>query len=355
MKLDHEQTPREIVRRALTFDYPERMPRHLWISPWAELYLPDGVAYLREHYPDDVCYVQIEGLYRPSSRRKGHSHKIGTCVDDWGCVFTNIQDGVIGEVATPLIASPADWSQITPPYETLPADQDAARDRVNRFCAATDRFVLAYMCARTWERYQFLRTSEEALCDMMDDDPDVGRMLRVIHEFYLAEMSFWTSTDVDGIFIMDDWGTQRNLLINPELWRQRFKPIYRDYCELAHSKGKFLFMHSDGQIADIYPDLVELGVDAVNSQVFCMDRARLADVAKGKLTFWGEIDRQHALVSDDPQLTRDAVRDLAKHFYDPSGGIFVQFEIGPGAKMANALAALDEWEKIQEEMRLGTK
>ena len=70
---------------------------------------------------------------------------------------------------------------------------------------------------------------------------------------------------------MDDWGTQISLLINPQIWREIFKPMYKDYCDLAHSKNKYVFFHSDGFIEQIYPDLVEIGVDAINSQLFCMD------------------------------------------------------------------------------------
>jgi len=56
--------------------------------------------------------------------------------------------------------------------------------------------------------------------------------------------------------------------------------------------GKKIFMHSDGHTLDIYPDMVELELDAFNSQIFCMGVQELAPFA-GKITFWGEIDRQH--------------------------------------------------------------
>ena len=103
----------------------------------------------------------------------------------------------------------------------------------------------------------------------------------------------------------------------------------------------------DGNILDIYPDLIEVGVNAVNSQLFCMDMAELAQAAKGKITFWGEIDRQHVLTSPDPQDGRDAVRKVADHLYDPSGGIIAQFEMGPGCNPDTAFAIFDEWERVQ--------
>ena len=98
---------------------------------------------------------------------------------------------------------------------------------------------------------------------------------------------------------MDDWGSQRSLLISPAMWRTYFKPMYRDYVQIAHAAGKKFFMHSDGHILAIYPDLIEIGVDALNSQIFCMGVEQLAPFA-GKITFWGEIDRQHLLAFATP-------------------------------------------------------
>jgi hypothetical protein len=74
-----------------------------------------------------------------------------------------------------------------------------------------------------------------------------------------------------------------------------------------------------------------------------MDRKELADIAKGHMTFWGEIDRQHVLPSSDPEVGRSAVRDYLRHFYDRKGGLFVQLEFGLGANPATVMAVLDEF------------
>jgi hypothetical protein len=108
-------------------------------------------------------------------------------------------------------------------------------------------------------------------------------------------------------------------------------------------------MHSDGCISAIYPDLIEIGIDAVNSQLFAMDMAELERTAKGRITFWGEIDRQHVLPSTDPAEVRAAVRRVAKHLYDPRGGIFAQFEFGPASQPENPRIIYEEWDRVQQE------
>jgi uroporphyrinogen-III decarboxylase len=181
------------------------------------------------------------------------------------------------------------------------------------------------------------------------DEQEFRSLLAKIHGYYMKELEFWISTDVDALRFMDDWGAQRSLLISPGRWREIFKPLYRDYCEIAHSRGKSIFMHSDGNIQEVYPDLVEVGVDAVNSQLFCMDLTVLARTVAGKITFWGEIDRQHVLPAADPGVGREAVRTVARHLYRESGGVIAQLEFGLGANPATVEAVFDEWEQVPRE------
>ncbi|MGD0092153.1 MAG: uroporphyrinogen decarboxylase family protein [Planctomycetota bacterium] len=341
------QTPREIVTKCLKFQRPARLPRDLWYLPWAEQRYPQAIRELLARFPPDLATAPA--VNKPSPREQGNGYALGEYTDDWGCVFTNIQAGVFGEIKKPTVAEIAAWRSVKPPYELFPDDLSAARDQANRACARTEKFVKAPCCPRPWERYQFLRGSENAFFDVMAPDEGMRDSLRVIHEYYLRELEFWVTTDVDAVMFMDDWGAQRQLLIRPSLWRELFRPLYKDYCDLAHAHGKFIFMHSDGHIAAIYDDLVEIGVDALNSQLFVMDMADLARRAKGKLTFWGEIDRQHVLPAPDPQAGRAAVREVARHFYDPRGGLIAQFEFGPGGNPAVAFAIFEEWEAVQRE------
>ena len=122
------QTSREIVTRCLRFEHPERMPRDVWCLPWAEEHLADTVAELRRRFPRD--FGAAEDVYRPSPRRRGDPYEKGIYVDEWGCTFTSIQRGAVGEVRQPLIAPTdvVDVKAVTPPLEILPADWAAARD-----------------------------------------------------------------------------------------------------------------------------------------------------------------------------------------------------------------------------------
>ena len=154
----------------------------------------------------------------------------------------------------------------------------------------------------------------------------------------------WAETDVDGVEFMDDWGSQTSLLIAPELWREVFRPLYREYCQILHAKDKWVFFHSDGNISDIFGDLVEIGVDAVNSQLFCMDMDRLAQQFRGQVTFWGEIDRQRLLPFGTSREVRAAVDRVRTALDFGRGGLIAQCEWGLDVPFDNIAAVYDAWQ-----------
>ena len=335
-------TSRDRVLRCLEFDRPDRVPRDLWVLPICRLQHGKAAidAFLARWERD---FASIGGL-SPGirSQSKGDPYAVGEYRDEWGCTFVNIQAGVIGEVKHPLID---DWSKLQdlrPPAQTLDIDAD----KVNCFCADSDKFVIAGCCPRPFERLQFLRGSENLYMDMAEESPEVLDLLRIVSGFYRQEMERWARTDVDGLMFMDDWGSQRALLISPAQWRRLFKPLYAQYARIAHDAGKKLLMHSDGFIFDIYEDLIEIGVDAVNSQLFCMDIEEIGRRFAGRITFWGEIDRQHILTASSVDDVRAAVKRVLDNLHRPEGGVIAQFEFGAGTTLANADAVFEAWEQF---------
>jgi len=329
---------REIVRRALTFRAPDRVPRQLWVLPWAEDRYSREVERLRERFPDDIVTAPCFFLHPPPTR--GEEYGPGTYVDEWGCVFENIERGIIGEVKRPLVGDWGEADRIRTPVERLSVDVG----RVNAFVAGTDRFVLAPTRIRPFEQLQYLRGPENLFLDLAERPEGLFRLLERLHDFYKRELALWAATDVDGLQIMDDWGGQHALLVSPVLWRELFKPLYRDYAAVARGGGKFLFMHSDGFIADIIDDLIEVGVDALNSQLFCMDIEDLGRRFAGRLTFWGEMDRQRLLPSGSADDVRRAVRRV-RHALWREGGAVAQCEFGPGARPENVAAVFEAWDE----------
>jgi uroporphyrinogen-III decarboxylase len=297
------------------------------------------VARLREEFPDDL--MAAPQIYRTPLPVVGSRYEKGLYVDEWGCRFHNIHGGVIGIVHEPVIGN---WSQLehfSAPDAVLTVDADA----INAFCRGTGRFTLAGTLVRPFERLCFIRTMEQAMVDLAEQTPDLIELLRRIHEHYVREVEVWARTDVDAIMIMDDWGTQRGMMVSPLMFRRHFRPMYEEYVAIARRYGKFVFMHSDGNILDIMEDLVAIGIQAINSQVACMGVEELGRRFKGRMTFWGEIDRQDLLAFGSMDRIAMAVREVREHLY-ADGGVIAQCEFGPGAVPENVLHVFRTWQEL---------
>ncbi len=331
-------TSRQLVYQTLEFRAPARVPRDLWTLPWARIHYPEAYEELFRRFPPDLTGCYVTGYTSPV---QGDPYELGIYVDEWGSIFYNNQRGVIGEVKEAAIATWEDLPKLRIPWERLEFDADAA----NAFCRSSEKFVMAGCCPRPFERLQFLRTSAQLFIDLAEQPTELFELLHTVHEFYLKEMELWAKTEVDGLSFMDDWGAQRRLLISPGAWRKIFKPLYKDYIDLAHAYGKKIFMHSDGYIQDIIPDLVELGLDALNSQLFCMDIEAIGRRFRGQITFWGEIDRQYLLSFGTTAEVEAAVRRVYENLYQ-DGGCIAQCEFSAGSKPENVFKVYETWEAL---------
>lgn len=334
-------TSRELIHATLEFRNKDgRVPRDLWTLPWAESHCAEGLAKIRNDFPADTKDVYI--TVKPSPIEKGNAYKVGEYIDPWGCRFQNIHEGVIGEVKDPLVEDD-DWEdadKITIPYHWLDFDIN----EVNAGCRNTDKFVFSGCCPRPFEQLQFIRGTANLFCDLLDRPSNMIRFMEKMHTFYCDLMEKWGKTEVDGLRFMDDWGSQRSLLIDPGLWDEIFLPMYRDYIDIAKRYHKKSFMHSDGHTLAIIPRLIDLGLDAINTQIFCVGPEKLEQF-KGKITFWGEIDRQHLLVDASVPAVEAAVRDVKDRLW-ADGGCVAQCEFGPGGKPENVYAVYKTWQEI---------
>lgn len=246
-----------------------------------------------------------------------------------------------GEVKEALLV---DWSvmeNLQAPFDFL---DKADFSQVDPQCQETSNFVLVKTKVRPFERLQFLRGTENVMMDLGLGSSELEELLMMIHKFNLREIELWAQTAVDAIFFQDDWGSQHNLLISPQMWRERFKPIYQEYCSVIKSAGKLVFFHSDGHIMPIIPDLIEIGVDALNAQLFCMDIEKIGAQFRGHITFWGEIDRQAVLPFGTPQEVEAAVKRVRSALEVDSGGVIAWCEWGNDVPRENIEAAYKAWE-----------
>jgi len=164
---------------------------------------------------------------------------------------------------------------------------------------------------------------ETALVRMLDN-PDLFRaVIDRITDFYLrANRIFYEACGdrLDAVLIGNDFGSQTGLMLRPDLLRRFVFPGTRQLIEQAHGYGYRVLHHSCGAVADILPDLIALGADAIHPiQALAegMDAATLRRRFGGQVAFCGGVDAQNLLVSGSPDQLRSDVERLRRLF--PTG------------------------------------
>jgi uroporphyrinogen decarboxylase len=331
MKKEKTMNSYEVVTRALQFKGPDRIPRQLWVLPGAFLQHGQALVELLRRYPVDINPRALE------IPELGPEWRKGTYKDEWGSVWLNLDDGIAGEVKQPAVEEWSALDRLKPPE--IPDFSSSAEDILRR---RPDAFV-GMVGGQIFERLQYLRGTENLYMDLMDQSPELLKLCDIIMDYLYRRVDRCLKAPCHAVQFADDWGSQRSLLIDPELWRTFFKPRYAELFKRVHASGKFVFMHSDGYIIDIIEDLIEIGVDALNCQVWCMGPEILGQRFRGRITFWGELSRQTTLPNGTPADVRASVAEMKKHLSMPNGGLIGQSEVDRMTPLANIEAVLQSW------------
>lgn len=325
---------KERVVRTLRFENPDRIPVDLWYLPSTVIKYGQDLKVLMDKYPVDFASPD----YNDPTMGEEHFKK-GSYTDKWGVGWLNLQEGIHPEAKFWPLEDYSKLDSYRPPFETLDEGWDNIESSIKR---NSNRFIIANT-GNPFERMQFLRGTEKLYMDLAEGSNEVYRLRDMVFEFYMERAIRWVRYDIDAIAIFDDWGSQNSLLISPAMWRSFFKPVYREIIDIGRQAGKFILFHSDGNIMEIYDDFIELGVDAINSQIWCIGVEAVASKFAGRITFWGEISRQDTLPYGKPSDISKAAEMMKSHLWVNGGGLIGQGEAGHDVPLENIEALLKCW------------
>lgn len=224
-----------------------------------------------------------------------------------------------------------------------PDDPTRYAGYAERIAAGPDSFWLVNHGFSLFERAWTLAGMENVLAAMVIDKPFVNRLLDRILGFNLRIIENACAYPIDAIEFGDDWGEQRGLLMGPKLWREFIKPRIKEMYGLAKSKGKFVFIHSCGKVDEIFPDLIECGLDVFNPfQPEVIDPFEAKRRYGDRLTFFGGISTQHTLAFGTVEQVRSEVRRLLEVVGAGGGYIAAPSHDIPWGSKASNIAAMIE-------------
>jgi uroporphyrinogen decarboxylase len=228
---------------------------------------------------------------------------------------------------------------------TFPDPENPAR--FERFPAELekrgDTFVLASLGFSLFERAWTLTGMEDLLIAMLDDKPFTNELFDRILAYDLAVVRRALLFDIDGMRFGDDWGQQRGLIMGPVLWREFIKPRIARLYAVVKSMGKKVVIHCCGKVDELFPDLIECGVDLFNPfQPEVMDVFAMKSRYGDRIGFFGGISTQKTL----PYATADQVTREVKSLIERigRGGGYIAspaHDIPKDAKSENVAAMID--------------
>lgn len=161
----------------------------------------------------------------------------------------------------------------------------------------TGCYIMVNIYGSHFEKAYFARGIENFLADLAGEPEYAEKLLKkIIDKNVVMLENIVEITDIDGILLGSDWGSQRSLLMSPTIWRELIAPGEQKEYDIIKSTDKDVWIHSCGCIDAIIPDLVAMGIDVLNPvQPECMDISALKQNFGEKLTFWGGISTQLTL------------------------------------------------------------
>jgi len=311
----------QLLCKAMTWDYPEEIPISVGALPAMWIQLGDEMQRFAREYPDFFSNPPTA-----EQARKGLSgrYKAGTWTDEWGCVWNNDHDGMD---AIPIGFPVPNREDIL--TLAIPKNRDGSLPHGLMYLRLLD-----------------LRGFEEAMLDFAEECDELQILIDKVLEYNCIQIECALLKTGDVMYFGDDLGMQTGLAIGPEKWRKYMKPCFARMYGMVRKADKLVYMHTDGCIWEIMPDLQECGVNMINPQIRANGLDNLVRVCRGKIPINLDLDRQLYPFATPSQL-KDHVRECVETLWLPQGGLGLSVELNYDVPLENAAALLDALREIK--------
>ena len=122
-------------------------------------------------------------------------------------------------------------------------------------------------------------------------------------------MKMIMKTKPEVVMCGDDYGYNSGLQMNVRSWRKFIKPILARYVQMAHDGDAKFILHSCGDLHEIFPDFVEIGLDGVESLKPKNNDLKMYREKYPEITLVGTIDDSEMLKYETPEFVRNSVKE----------------------------------------------
>lgn len=324
--------PRERVLTALSRRVPDRVPRTMSLCPsQVERFRREtGAEHPGQYFGFEVRSVGPREVENGADfSRYLDDLPPGARVDEWGIAWVRGSEFHFERMVHPLRNATSVRDVEAYPFPDLAAPERFA-DLAAKVQAVHDEGLAAVASVTPvggtvfWPAYK-LRGMEALLMDLVAEPAFAEALLDRVTDISAALAARLATFDVDILWLADDLGTQRALIVSRPSWRKWFMERLRRVVEAAKRVNPRLLVafHSDGKIDEIIPDLIDIGIDVLNPlQPEVMDITAIKREYGRHLAFWGGVGTQTTMPFGTAAEVRQAVRDLIRTVGE-GGGLLV--------------------------------
>jgi len=295
-------TPRQVVKEAIAFRRPPYVP-------WSFGFTKEANDKLVEYYHttdlDPFLRNHVLGL----GNDIGFFENLGNdrLRDIFGVVWNRSIDKDIGNVEGQVLPEPTLTGYSFPDpldprfYADIPEKLERFGDRFRLFCIGFSLF----------ERAWTLRGLDTCYMDFIENPGFMHELLNAIADYNIAQVRKALEYDIDAVYFGDDWGQQHGLLMGYDLWKEFIFPVIKRMYGVVRDAGKVVFIHSCGDVDELFDDLVSIGLGVFNPfQPEVMNVETLLRQYHGRLSFWGGVSTQRTMPYGSPEQVRAEVRQM---------------------------------------------
>lgn len=314
-------------------------------TPWAFEITSEFGAKYKEKYPCEDVELDLQSHIMFGRYKKMMWVKPRVYEDVFGVQWQLGGDG--GDIGIP-INTVVDEDTVDE-YVFPPIDEEALEQGLQAMRDDTGRFRMFRMTYSLYERAWAMMGMQELLINMAMDEPSAMRLFERVFEYEMRLLDRILDEDFEGVYFGDDWGAQTGLIMGPDCWRKYIKPFMKAMFAKVKSKGKYVLLHCCGNIEELFPDLIEIGLDAYNTvQPEIYDLAKIKREYGKDLTFWGAMSNQQFLPHSSAKEVFDKSVETIKVLGKNGGYLFSPTHaLTPDIPPENIRAMLEAAKSVQ--------
>jgi uroporphyrinogen decarboxylase len=282
-----------------------------WV-PWSLGFTVEARERLQAHFAQTDLTTVLDNHLLDLGNPIGFFTELGDDLvrDVFGVVWDRSVDKDIGIVKGTVLPQPTLRGYRFPD----PLDRRFFRDIPEKLAAYGDRFRVFQIGFSLYERAWTLRGMQNLLIDFIDNPGFVRELLNAIADYNIAQVNGALRYEIDGVYFGDDWGQQHGLQMGPKIWREFILPVIRRMYSAVRREGRYVFIHSCGDVDELFPELIEAGVNCFNPfQPEVMDVFELMEAYRGRLSFLGGLSTQRTLPYGSSEDVKRETLKLLEH------------------------------------------